>query len=72
MENLTLERLQIQAMEENVLEMPEISDNIIDEDGVATASQFSVQEWLLYRRRSLLNMKDKLETLNREEENKKN
>ena len=60
MENLTLERLQIQAMEENVLEMSKISDNIIDEDGVATASQFSVQEWLLYRRRSLLNMKDKL------------
>ena len=62
---------QIQAMEENVLDMPEVFDNITDEDGVATASQFSVQEWLLYRRRSLLNIKDKLEMSNREEENKK-
>ena len=58
-------------MEENVLDMPEVFDNITDEDGVPTASQFSVQEWLLYRRRSLLNIKDKLEMSNREEENKK-
>ena len=51
--------------------MPQISDNITDEDGVITASQFTVQEWLLYKKRSLLKLKDQLEMMNRDQESRK-
>ena len=40
----------IQAMEEDKLVMPQISDNIMDEDGVITATHFTVKEWLLYKK----------------------
>ena len=56
-------------MEEDSLVMPQISDNIPNEDGAVTVTQFSVQEWLLYRKQrlNLLNLKTQL---SRMEENK--
>ena len=46
-------------------------DTIVDEDGGSITSSFTLQEWILYKKRNLLNRKDKLETANREEESKR-
>ena len=58
-------------MEETEITFPMIRDNILDEDGVSTATSFTLQEWLLYKKRNLLKRKDKQEAVNRGEENKK-
>ena len=62
---------QIQSMEEAEVSFPSLMDTILDEDGGSITSSFTLQEWILYKKRNLLNRKDKLETANREEESKR-
>ena len=50
---------------------PELTDIIVDEDGGAVTSTFTLRDWLLYKKRSLLGRKDKLEVVNREAETKR-
>ena len=62
---------QVQVIEEREFILPMITDDIVDEDGVSTATHFTMQSWLLYKKRNLLKMKDQHETKNREQENRK-
>ena len=62
---------QIQSMEEAEVSFPSHMDTILDEDGGSITSSFTLQEWILYKKRNLLNRKDKLETANRELESKR-
>ena len=62
---------QIQAMEEVEMSFPDLMDTIVDEDGGTVTSSFTLQEWILYKKRNLLSRKDKLEVANREDETKR-
>ena len=58
-------------MEEVEMSFPELTDIIVDEDGGAVTSTFTLRGWLLYKKRTLLGRKDKLEVVNREAETKR-
>ena len=53
------------------MSFPELTDIIVDEDGGAVTSTFTLRGWLLYKKRTLLGRKDKLEVVNREAETKR-
>ena len=48
---------QIQAMEEVEMSFPDLMDTIVDEDGGSVTSSFTLQEWILYKKRNLLSKK---------------
>ena len=52
---------QIQAMEEVEMSFPDLMDTIVDEDEGTVTSSFTLQEWILYKKRNLQSRKDKLE-----------
>ena len=48
---------QIQAMGEVEISFPNMTDTIIDEDGGAITSNFSLHEWLFFKKKELVKQK---------------